>query len=500
MLHTPMFVTDLTTGQQYSLDDAEAKYEYNTFVQPSSSTDNRQPASTFDDLEGMHIGVSGSSMEWIRQDPDVDIPAYQHFPSEDILDSLMGTPLCSDREPTTSGSISPCNSTTTADSSVKMMGHQTYKHVARRPCKDDYTLLKVLGKGSFGKVLLVRKKSNNKLYAMKVLRKELVIMRRQVAHTKTERLILSEIDSPFVIKLHAAFQCDDMLYLVLDYCSGGELFFHLNRAGVFPENVARFYAAELVMAIADLHQNDVVYRDLKPENVLLDHFGHIKLADFGLCKRQVSSATTGCFSLCGTPEYLAPEILSRTGHGKSVDWWALGMLVYEMVTGLPPWYTKDKRQLLLNLRAAPYSQLAFPPNVSDAGKSFVLSLLNRDPVRRLGSTAGALEVQQHPFFCGVDWDELREKKTPVPIKPCKNIGEDSTSTHNFAQQFTQLPIMSPKYADIGGISGVRKGVDVDRLDSDQSTFCAQFDGFTCGSVGSVFLQASIERNMSAMII
>jgi len=486
-----MLVTDLSTGQQYSLGDVSGKYAYDTFVQPA----NREPASTFDDLEGMHIGVSGSSMEWIRQDPDVDISAYQHFPSED----MMGTPSA-DKD-SVSGSISPYNSTTIADHGrAKSFKYKT------RPCLDDYTLLKVLGKGSFGKVLLVRKKSNHKLYAMKVLRKEQVVMRRQVVHTKTERLILSEIDSPFVIKLHAAFQCDSQLYLVLDYCSGGELFFHLNRAGVFPENVARFYAAELVLALADLHQGDVVYRDLKPENVLLDHFGHIKLADFGLCKRQVSSATTGCNSLCGTPEYLAPEILNRTGHGKSVDWWALGMLVFEMITGLPPWYTKDKKQLLLNLRAAPFSQLTFPPNVSDAGRHFVLSLLNRDPAVRLGSAAGALEVQQHPFFSGVDWQELRAKKTPVPIKPCKNIGEDSISTHNFAEQFTQLPVMSPKYADCSRVGGVGKGehgrIGDHYIDRDPHGPHASlvFDGFTCGSVESSFLQASIERNLHSMII
>jgi len=371
----------------------------------------------------------------------------------------------------------------------------------------------VLGKGSFGKVLLVRKKATNKLYAMKVLRKERVVMRRQVAHTKTERLILEEIDSPFVIKLHSAFQCDTMLYLVLDYCPGGELFFHLNRAGIFPENVTRFYAAELVMALADLHQNNVVYRDLKPENVLLDRHGHIKLADFGLCKREVSSATSGCNSLCGTPEYLAPEILNRTGHGQSVDWWTLGMLVFEMMTGLPPWYTKDQRQLLLNLRAAPHTQLTFPNHISEAGRDFVLSLLNRDSASRLGSRLGAHEVQQHAFFHGVDWEELRDKRTPVPIKPCKNMAADSECTTNFSQQFTRLPVISVDTTSecggkevcgigcVAGLVGMREGgsddskLSLDREPLEQS----MFDGFTCGSEQSCFLSESVEAISMMMI-
>jgi serine/threonine protein kinase len=461
-------VTCLDDGACLALDDINGMYTYDVFAQnPKTEPENRDNADTFD-LEGIHIGVSGSSMEWIRH----DVSYEQVFRSED--------------------SISVNSDDSTSSSSC------------RRPCLDDYTLLKVLGKGSFGKVLLVRKKANDRLYAMKILRKALVVMRRQVAHTKTERLILSEIDSPFVIKLHAAFQCDSMLYLVLDYCPGGELFFHLNRAGVFPENVTRFYAAELVLAIADLHQRDVVYRDLKPENVLLDHAGHVKLADFGLCKREVSSATSGCHSLCGTPEYLAPEILSRVGHGKSVDWWTLGMLVFEMFTGLPPWYTKDRRQLLLNLRAAPVSDLVFPPNVSHAGKDFVLRLLSRDPSVRLGSTAGALELQQHPFFFGVDWEQLRQKETPVPIKPCKNVDENSTSTHNFAEHFTRLPVMSVDTADRFSSRNATSCVDYGgKAHQEYRTgdpISKTFDGFTCGSESSCYLQASLDTNMNAMMI
>jgi serine/threonine protein kinase len=191
-----------------------------------------------------------------------------------------------------------------------------------KPCLDDYSMLKVLGKGSFGKVLLVKKKRDDQLYAMKILSKSNLIIRKQVAHTRAERNVLGNAGSPFIVSMHAAFQSNEKLYLVLDYCPGGELFFHLSRAGKFPERVAQFYTGELVLALEYLHGQNIVYRDMKPENVLLDEQGHVKLADFGLAKENVSSDDfQACHSLCGTPEYLAPEVLGRLGHGQAVDWW-----------------------------------------------------------------------------------------------------------------------------------------------------------------------------------
>ena len=202
---------------------------------------------------------------------------------------------------------------------------------------DSFELIRVIGKGSFGKVTLVRKKSDDKLYAMKVLSKPNIVKRKQVEHTRTERRILGTISHPFIVKLHYAFQTDKKLYFVLDYAAGGELFFHLSRMRKFPEHFAQFYCAEIVLALEELHRNEVIYRDLKPENILFDVDGHIKLADFGLAKEHISEATEGAHSLCGTPEYLSPEVLNRLGHGNAVDWWNLGMVTYEMLTGLPPW-------------------------------------------------------------------------------------------------------------------------------------------------------------------
>jgi serine/threonine protein kinase len=316
--------------------------------------------------------------------------------------------------------------------------NESGKRVGGKPCLDDYNLIRVLGKGSFGKVVLVRKKTNDTLYAMKVLSKPNVVLRKQVAHTQTERRVLGRATCPFIVALHAAFQNDKKLYLVLDYCPGGELFFHLSRAGRFPENVARFYTAEIVLALEHLHKEGIVYRDMKPENVLLCDRGHVKLADFGLAKEDVEESTTGCSSLCGTPEYLAPEVLGRLGHGQSVDWWGLGMLVYEMLTGLPPWYTHNKKQLLLNLRTAP---ITFPEYISDGARQYVSALLNRNPSERLGGAGDSGEVKAHPFFANIDWLELAERKVPVPIKPCKHHEED-TNTSNFSSQFTRLPLMS----------------------------------------------------------
>jgi len=178
------------------------------------------------------------------------------------------------------------------------------------------------------------------------------------------------------MKLHYAFQSPDKLYLVLDYCPGGELFFHLSRFRRFPERVARFYAAELLLALGHLHKRGIIYRDLKPENVLLDADGHVKLGDFGLAKAGIRHAYEGATSMCGTPEYMAPEVLAQQGHGFCVDYWGLGMLTYEMMTGLPPWYTTDRAKLFRRLRSAP---LEIPPYFSAASASFASAL---HPVER----------------------------------------------------------------------------------------------------------------------
>lgn len=272
----------------------------------------------------------------------------------------------------------------------------------------DFDLLAVIGKGSFGKVMQVKKKDDGEIYAMKVLRKDAIIARKQVAHTRAEKAILQKIQHPFIVNLNYAFQTEDKLYMVLDYINGGELFFHLKKEGKFPEDRVKLYAAEIAQALHHLHSLNIVYRDLKPENILLDSDGHICITDFGLSKEIKKDEGTNTF--CGTPEYLAPEVLRNQSHGVAVDWWSLGTLIFEMLTGLPPFYSQNINimyQKILN------GELKFPSFISDDAKSLLEGLLNRDPEERLQGDA----VLQHPFFSDINWDDLFSKKVDPPFKP-----------------------------------------------------------------------------------
>jgi serum/glucocorticoid-regulated kinase 2 len=267
-------------------------------------------------------------------------------------------------------------------------------------------------------VVLVQKKQGKEtgqLFAMKILRKTHLVKRRQIERTRTERKVLSIVNHPFIMKLHYAFQTDDKLYLVLDYCPGGELFFHLSRFRRFPERVARFFAAELLLAIGHLHKRGIIYRDLKPENVLLDADGHVKLGDFGLAKAGIHHPYQGALSMCGTPEYMAPEVLAQQGHGLGVDYWGLGMLTYEMMTGLPPWYTTDRAKLFRRLKSAP---LDIPAFFTPAAGDFCGQLLERNPARRLGSM-GIRPAMEHEFFRTINWKALYARRVEPPVKPCE---------------------------------------------------------------------------------
>jgi serine/threonine protein kinase len=250
---------------------------------------------------------------------------------------------------------------------------------------------------------------------MKILRKTHLLQRGQIERTRTERKVLAKVDHPFIMKLHFAFQTDEKLFLVLDYCAGGELFFHLSRHRRFSEKYTRFYAAELLLALGHLHQHRIIYRDLKPENVLLDSDGHVKLGDFGLAKANIKHPYKGAISRVGTPEYMAPEILQQVGHGYCVDYWGLGMLTYEMMTGLPPWYTTDRQKLFKRLNHAP---LEIPPYFSEHAGSFVSSLLQRDPRRRLG-VKGNHSAINHDFFRRMDFKALLSRQIDAPILPCE---------------------------------------------------------------------------------
>ncbi|PHJ26047.1 agc kinase [Cystoisospora suis] len=306
----------------------------------------------------------------------------------------------------------------------------------KRLTPDDFVLLKVIGKGSYGKVMLVQFKQDGRVYAMKMLRKEAVIRRNQVEHTRTERDVLAWVSHPFIVQLHYAFQTRKKLYFVLEYCPGGELFFHLSRAGRFTECRVRFYSAEVLLALEHLHSYNIVYRDLKPENVLLDDQGHVRLTDFGLSKEGVED-NVSARSLCGTPEYLAPEILNQRGHGKAVDWWSLGALIYEMLTGLPPFYSGDRERLFENIRS---SELQYPTYMSAVAVDLLKRLLQRDPDKRLGGgPLDAEEIKTHPFYASVDWSALRRKQVRPPFRPRL---QSATDVQYFDKEFVKLPVIN----------------------------------------------------------
>jgi protein-serine/threonine kinase len=282
------------------------------------------------------------------------------------------------------------------------------------PKLDDFALQTVLGRGGYGKVMLVRHKTNGQVFAMKTMKKADVIKRNQREHTTSERHVLETVSHPFIVNLHYAFQTPTKLYMVLEYCPGGELFFHLSRAGRFSENRCKFYASELTLAIGYLHSLNIIYRDLKPENILVDANGHAKITDFGLSKEgiidNISAKTT-----CGTPEYLAPEVLRKDGHGRGVDWYSLGALIFEMLTGLPPYYTKDREKLFRRIREG---NLEYPAYVLPPAKACMQAMLHLDPNKRLGGgPTDVEEVKTHPFFGDVDWRAVLECRIPPPFKP-----------------------------------------------------------------------------------
>jgi len=302
---------------------------------------------------------------------------------------------------------------------------------------EDFDLLKVLGKGGFGKVMLVRKTGTTDIYAMKVLKKEAVIRRNQVTHTKTETHILKQIRHPFLTRMHFAFQSEGKLYMVLNYLPGGELFYRLKREGRFSVERVRLYAAEIGLGLGHLHSLDMIYRDLKPENILLDEVGHICLTDFGLSKESVATVNAAK-TFCGTPEYLAPEILQGVGHGKPVDWWSLGTLVFEMLTGLPPFYSRNINHMYEKILKA---ELRCPSYLPSDVKGLIEGLLIRDPVKRLGSGPGDIkELEANAFFKDLDFKKVEAKEYTPIYKP--NIG-NLTDTGNFDPQFTaELPVDS----------------------------------------------------------
>ncbi|KAF6270233.1 ribosomal protein S6 kinase A2 [Rhinolophus ferrumequinum] len=303
-----------------------------------------------------------------------------------------------------------------------------------------FELLKVLGQGSYGKVFLVRKIKGSdagQLYAMKVLKKATLKVRDRV-RSKMERDILAEVNHPFIVKLHYAFQTEGKLYLILDFLRGGDLFTRLSKEVMFTEEDVKFYLAELALALDHLHSLGIIYRDLKPENILLDEEGHIKITDFGLSKEAIDHDKRA-YSFCGTIEYMAPEVVNRRGHTQSADWWSFGVLMFEMLTGSLPFQGKDRKETMALILKA---KLGMPQFLSMEAQSLLRALFKRNPCNRLGAGIdGVEEIKRHPFFVTIDWNKLYRKEIKPPFKPAVGRPED---TFHFDPEFTaRTPTDSP---------------------------------------------------------
>uniref|UniRef100_A0A8P4KA84 Protein kinase C n=1 Tax=Dicentrarchus labrax TaxID=13489 RepID=A0A8P4KA84_DICLA len=317
-------------------------------------------------------------------------------------------------------------------------------HVApeiKRMNLQDFLFIKVLGKGSFGKVMLAELKGTDEVYAVKVLKKDVILQDDDVDCTLTEKRILALARKhPYLTQLFCCFQTKDRLFFVMEYVNGGDLMFQIQRSRKFDEARSRFYAAEVTSALMFLHRHGVIYRDLKLDNILLDAEGHCKLADFGMCKEGILNGVTTT-TFCGTPDYIAPEILQELDYGPSVDWWALGVLMYEMMAGQPPFEADNEDDLFESIL---HDDVLYPVWLSKEAVSILKAFMTKSPNKRLGCVvAQGLEeaIKLHPFFREIDWTLLEQRKIRPPFKPRIKTKRD---VNNFDQDFTrEEPVLTP---------------------------------------------------------
>ncbi|KAJ8610070.1 hypothetical protein MRB53_038797 [Persea americana] len=302
----------------------------------------------------------------------------------------------------------------------------------------DFNFQRTLGTGSFGRVHLVQSKHNQRFYAVKVLKKAQVVKMKQVEHTNDERKMLAEVKHPFLITLWGTFSDSKNLYMVMDFVEGGELFSLLRKSQRFPNPVAKFYAAEVALALDYLHSLNIIYRDLKPENLLLDRHGHLRITDFGFAKR-VPDIT---WTLCGTPDYLAPEVVSSKGYNKSVDWWSLGILIFEMLCGFTPfWDAGSPMKIYENILKG---KVKYPPYIHPDAQDLLSKLITSDLTKRLGNLhGGSRDVLGHQWFSEVTWDRLSRKDIDAPYQPPVKAGAGDTSL------FDKYPEETEQYGQTG---------------------------------------------------
>lgn len=304
----------------------------------------------------------------------------------------------------------------------------------------DFNFIAVLGKGNFGKVMLAEYKATKHLYAIKVLKKDFIIENDEVESTRSEKrvfLVANKERHPFLINLHSCFQTETRIYFVMDYVSGGDLMLHIQKEQ-FGKLRARFYAAEVCLALKYFHENGIIYRDLKLDNIMLSTDGHIKVADYGLCKEEMwPGQTTTTF--CGTPEFMAPEILAEQRYGRAVDWWAFGVLIYQMLLGQSPFRGEDEDEIFDAILS---DEPLYPIHMPRDSVDILRKLLTREPDKRLGcGPTDALEIMQHPFFADINWDDVYHKRIKPAFVPTLR---DPTDTSNFDEEFTkEQPKLTP---------------------------------------------------------
>ncbi|KAF5297699.1 hypothetical protein FQA39_LY12030 [Lamprigera yunnana] len=284
----------------------------------------------------------------------------------------------------------------------------------------DFEKYRTLGTGAFGRVILAKEKSSHKYYAIKILKKTKIVRLKQVQHTVYEKKVLTSINFPFAIIMEYVFKDNSYIYFVLPFITGGEMYTHLRRKRKFDENLSKFYAAQVVLTLEYLHHLDLLYRDLKPENILIDCEGYIKITDFGFCKL-VKGRT---WTLCGTPEYLAPEIILSKGYGSSADWWSCGVLIYEMVAGYSPFYASDSMMIYEKIVSGKYK---FAQHFSSELRDLLHNILQLDLTRRYGNLKnGTVDIKTHMWFKDINWLHIYYRKVEPPYIPsCKSLGDTS---------------------------------------------------------------------------
>ncbi|ERN04221.1 hypothetical protein AMTRI_Chr08g168380 [Amborella trichopoda] len=307
---------------------------------------------------------------------------------------------------------------------------------------ENFEVMKMVGQGAFGKVYQVRMRGTSEIYAMKVMRKDKIMEKNHAEYMKSERDILTKVVHPFIVQLRYSFQTKYRLYLVLDFINGGHLFFQLYQHGLFREDLARIYTAEIVSAVAHLHANGIMHRDLKPENILLDEDGHVMLTDFGLAKQFEENTRSN--SLCGTVEYMSPEIIFGKGHDKAADWWSVGILLYEMLTGKPPFMSGNREKIQQKIIK---DKIKLPRFLTSEAHSLLKGLLQKDVSKRLGSgPGGSNKIKGHKWFRTINWKKLEAREIPPPSRPKV---EGKLCVANFDEKWTKMslldsPVASPK--------------------------------------------------------